>query len=259
MLPLLIDLDGVLRIDGKPASGAKEFTAWIHHRNVKACILSNSTRLPPSAIVSFFEANNTSLSGIQVHTALLAAHDYVKERFKSISVFCDDLSKGVFDDIVQNDTPEAVVVGDLGKGWDYDAMNRIFNMAMGGAEIIAMQMNKFQKEEGKLTLDAGPFIAAIEYATGKKATLIGKPSKIFFATALKKSGFNENADFIMLGDDLEADIQAAQNAGGKGMLLLTGKTTTAMLAASPIKPDFLAANLTEAMEMLSTLAPNFKL
>lgn len=250
MLPLLIDLDGVLRIDGRLARGAKKLLSVIQERKIPACILSNTTRLPADAIAAFFGKENISLSGIPVHTALLATHDYVMEKYKSAAVHCAALSKKVFDDIPQNELPEAVIIGDLGRQWSYDVMNDIFRQVMRGADLIAMHMNKFQKEEGRLMLDAGPFIAAIEYATGKKATLIGKPSKIFFTTALRKLKFNENSGFVMIGDDLEADIKAAQDAGGKGILVLTGKTSRDMLLKSSVRPDKVAANLDEVIHLL---------
>jgi ribonucleotide monophosphatase NagD (HAD superfamily) len=111
------------------------------------------------------------------------------------------------------------------------------------ADFIAMQKNKFWKPDGKtLCLDAGSFITAIEYATGKEALLIGKPSPIYFRTALKEIrskishqkkmalekalSFGEGLGeaFYMLGDDLETDINAAQALkGGKGILIYTGK------------------------------------
>ncbi len=123
--------------------------------------------------------------------------------------------KKIFADLLVDENPEAVIVGDLVDGWSYDILNEIFRDVYSGADLIAMQKNKFWKPDGKtLCLDAGSFIKAIEYATSKEALLIGKPSPIYFKAALKILG-EENSDFLMLGDDLETDIVGAQNDRGK--------------------------------------------
>ena len=54
----------------------------------------------------------------------------------------------------------------------------------------------------------------------------------------------------MLGDDLETDIIGAQKAGGKGILIYTGKTTYPLDKNSTIKPDYEVKNLTEIIELL---------
>ena len=129
-------------------------------------------------------------------------------------------------------------------------MNEIFNKVYSGVELVAMHKNKFWSPEGKLSLDAGAFINAIEYASGKTATLIGKPSAIYFQTALSLLGFPNGSDFIMIGDDIDSDIIGAQQAGGKGILIYTGKTNYPLKEDSQIKPDFEAKNLTDIVEII---------
>jgi len=82
--------------------------------------------------------------------------------------------------------------------------------------------------------------------------LIGKPSPIYFKTALKILG-NENSSFYMLGDDLETDVNAAQKIGGKGILVYTGKTKFPLPADIKMKPDYEAKNLKEVITILKPL------
>jgi len=250
--PLLIDLDGVLRISGQLAHGGKEFIEFIQKSQISACILSNTTKLPTSVILDFFQENEIDLGEIQIQTALTTTHDYVKKNYATATVYCEKSAISVFDDIEKSEQPEAVVLGDLGAGWTYDVMNKIFNQVMNGADIIAMQVNRFGKNDnGQLYMDAGAFIASIEYATGKKAKLMGKPSPIFFHSALKKIGINPTKPFYMLGDDLNADIKAGQDAGGKSILIMTGKTNRQMLENSNVEPDFVVDNLKEVIKIIS--------
>jgi HAD superfamily hydrolase (TIGR01458 family) len=250
-LPLLIDFDGVIRLGDIPAPDAKEFFYFIEKKKIPACVISNTTLKTSSEIKTFFNNNNIDFN-ISAITASEAALQYAKDNYKSVKVYCIESIKKIFADILVDKNPEAVIVGDLVDGWSYDILNEIFRDVHSGADLIAMQKNKFWEPDGKtLCLDAGSFIKAIEYATSKEALLIGKPSPVYFKTALKMLG-NENSDFLMLGDDLETDIAGAQAIGGKGILIFTGKTKS-LSQGNDIIPVYTARNLLEVIKILDKL------
>jgi HAD superfamily hydrolase (TIGR01458 family) len=85
-----------------------------------------------------------------------------------------------------------------------------------------LQKNRYWRTETGLSLDAGPFVAALEYATGKSATIVGKPERDFFRLALEDLGLGPH-QVAMVGDDAEADVAGAQAAGLRGILVKTGK------------------------------------
>ena len=251
-LPLLIDFDGVIRLGNVPAPDAKEFFSFIEKKKVSACVISNTTLKTSSEIKDFFNDNNIEFN-IPAVTASEAALQYAKENYKRIKVYSIESIKKIFADLLVDENPEAIIVGDLVDGWSYDILNEIFRDVHSGADLIAMQKNKFWKPDGKtLCLDAGSFIKAIEYATSKEALLIGKPSPIYFKSALKMLG-EENSEFLMLGDDLETDIFGAQNIGGKGILIFTGKTQFLLPDSAKIKPTYEAKNLLEVIKILDKL------
>lgn len=87
----------------------------------------------------------------------------------------------------------------------------------------------FQRDDG-LALQAGPFVAALEFATGKTATVVGKPDWEFFHSAVEDaSGATGTSndlplgDFVMIGDDVIDDVQGAMRAGMRAILVKTGK------------------------------------
>ncbi len=251
-LPLLIDFDGVIKLGNKPAPDTKDFFDFIKKKNIPAFVISNSTLKTSDDIKEFFKKNNIEFN-IPSMTASEAALKYVADNYKRVKVYCIENIKELFTDFIVNENPEAVVVGDLADEWSYDILNEIFREVYAGADLIAMQKNKFWKPDGKtLCLDAGSFITAIEYATAKEALLIGKPSPIYFKTALKMLG-DENSSFFMIGDDLETDINAAQKIGGKGILVYTGKTKFPLPADVKMKPDYEAKNLFEVITILKSL------
>ena len=65
-------------------------------------------------------------------------------------------------------------------------------------------------------------MAALEYASGKTATVVGKPEPAFFETALQDLRL-EAKEVVMVGDDPESDVAGAQRAGLRGIQVKTGK------------------------------------
>jgi HAD superfamily hydrolase (TIGR01458 family) len=132
--------------------------------------------------------------------------------------------------------PEAILVGDLGDRWTYALMQEAFEYLMGGADFIALSRDRYWLHEGRLALDAGPFVAGLEYATNKVATVAGKPSPLFYHTALESLG-TSRSETAMVGDDLWSDVEGAQRAGLQGWLVRTGKYQESALHGSGIRPD----------------------
>ena len=86
-------------------------------------------------------------------------------------------------------------------------------------------------------LDAGAFVAGLEFAIGKQAAVAGKPSPAFYAAALSSLGLTPSRESVMVGDDLWSDVEGAQRAGLQGWLVRTGKYRDSALGTSGIKPD----------------------
>ena len=89
-------------------------------------------------------------------------------------------------------------------------------------QLYSLGKGKYYREYGELTLDVGPFAAALEFATEKTAKIVGKPSGEFFKTALADIGV-EAAEAVMVGDDIVSDVGGAQACGIQGVLVRTGK------------------------------------
>ncbi len=251
--PVLIDLDGVIRIGDKIADGAFELFNFLNRNNIPSCIISNSTRNTSREVIQFLNENGVTFT-VNAMTTVDATIRFLKEKNYHVSVYCIQNVQKEFEPFIEDENPDAVIIGDLGEGWTYPILNDIFRKVYDGAEIIAMQKNKFWQPEGKsLALDAGAFVAAIEYAAGKKATVIGKPSPLYFKSALKMLGYSEDNSFYMIGDDLENDIGGAQSIGGTGILVFTEKTKYPLLPDTKILPSFESQNLFSVLEVLEDI------
>jgi HAD superfamily hydrolase (TIGR01458 family) len=133
--------------------------------------------------------------------------------------------------------PDAVIVGDLAERWTYALMQEAFEYLMSGAALLALSRDRYWLAGDRLALDAGPFVAGLEFASGKKAVVAGKPSSAFYGAALESLGLTEPAAAAMVGDDLWSDIDGAQRAGAQGWLVRTGKFRESALNESGIRPD----------------------
>jgi HAD superfamily hydrolase (TIGR01458 family) len=137
----------------------------------------------------------------------------------------------------QKGTPDAVIVGDLAERWTYSLLQEAFEYVMSGAALVALSRDRYWLRGQRLALDAGPFVAALEFATGKAAIVAGKPSPGFYAAAIRSLGLHPAAPAAMVGDDLWSDIEGAQRAGLQGWLVRTGKFREEALRTSGIVPD----------------------
>lgn len=249
MKPLLIDLDGVLKIGNSPSPDAKELFGFIEVNKLPACILSNSTLRTSELISEFFNSHKIELK-IPAITAFDATLSYVKKNYRKVSVYCRNYLLHHFNGMIDEENPEAIVIGDIADKWNYRIINDIFKKVLAGADLVAMHKNKYWNPYGELLIDAGAFITGIEFASNKEAILIGKPSANFFKAALEKINCNIEKGFFMMGDDIENDILAAQMIGGTGILIYTGKTKFTPDSTVSKIPNYEAHSLKEVISII---------
>ena len=123
---------------------------------------------------------------------------------------------------LDRDRPNAVVVGDAAERFTYQRLNAAFRLLIDGAPLLAIATNRYFREADGLSLDAGPFVAALEYAAQAEAILFGKPAPAFFQAVLTDLG-TSSAETLMIGDDVEADVNGALSLGLQAVLVRTGK------------------------------------
>jgi HAD superfamily hydrolase (TIGR01458 family) len=138
-----------------------------------------------------------------------------------------------------------VVLGDLGERWTFALLQEAFEQLMAGAALVALSRDRYFRQGDRLALDAGPFVAALEYAAGVSAAVAGKPSPAFFEAAVRSLGLAADRSVAMVGDDLWSDVQGAQRAGLQGWLVRTGKFREEALRDSGIAPDRILSSVAD--------------
>jgi HAD superfamily hydrolase (TIGR01458 family) len=184
-----------------------------------------------------------------VTPAALAVTHCARQGYRRVAMVMNDDVKRDFAALEESDDAQAVIVGDLGDDFDYDVLNRAFRQVMAGAKLIALQKNRYWLRADGLSLDVGPFVAALEYATGREAYVVGKPSRGFFDEILRGLGMGPDAA-AMAGDDVESDVGGAMRAGLAGILVRTGKYRADAVCDSGVEPTVTVDSIADVPSLL---------
>lgn len=235
---LLLDLSGVVYVQDEAVPGAAEALARLREAKVPLRLVTNTTMRPRAAILGRLAGLGIEADPAELLTPATLARRHCERRgHESVSLLVVDELREDLEGLSEGGgRVDAVIAGDLGEGWDYAVLNDAFRRLMDGAELVALQKNRYWETAEGLSLDAGPFVAALEYASGREATLLGKPSAPFFELALSELGVGA-AEAAMVGDDVEADVGGALEAGLAGVLVRTGKFREELVRESGIEPS----------------------
>lgn len=242
---LLADMDGVWSVEDEPIPGAADALASLRSRGIPLRIITNTTTRTRDQLASGMRRMGLDVEEREIINAPTAAlHHLRTSGVRRVRLVVDDAIIGAFAEFEQSDPPEAVVIGDIGARWDYRLMSELFRRIVGGAEIVALHKGRYWQVKDGLSLDIGAFVAGLEYATGKTATVIGKPSPEMYRAALADLGLDAG-DVVMIGDDIHHDVAGAQAAGIRGVLVKTGKYREEMIARSGVTPDLTIDSIAE--------------
>jgi HAD superfamily hydrolase (TIGR01450 family) len=246
----VFDADGVLILKGEPLPGVVEALARLDDIGIPFRVVTNFSLAHRSTLAARFAARGTQIDPDRLITAASASAAYTADHFAGRPIFVIAAPDGLreFDGqrLVDADAAAdaagrpgeigAVVIGDGGEDLSFRNQDTAFRLIRGGSAFLAMHRNPWWITTNGPTLDAGAVVVGLEYATGRRATVLGKPSPEVFRQAL--TGLRADLgrrvparDVAMVGDDPDADVRAAQRVGMRGLLVLTGKTTADQLAA----------------------------
>ena len=153
------------------------------------------------------------------------------------------------------DRAEAVLLGgcdettEPNQVFSWMNLGRAFAELQMGADLYCLHKNKWWQTSRGPLLDAGAFVAGLEYATGVDATVLGKPSASYFAAALDALGAEPELTW-MVTDDLDADVRGAQAFGMRTALVRTGKFRPETLEGSNVVPEIVLSSVAQLPDWL---------
>lgn len=220
---VLFDLSGVLYIDDQAIDGAIDSIHALRQHGVPHCFITNTTRRSCVSIEQTLQQIGFDIRAEEIFTASSAALEYIcRNKLQPFTLVHKNL-RADFSSL-HTTQANAVLLGDAADDFNYDNLNQAFRVLMQHPDtrLLSMGYNRYFKEADGLSLDLGAFTSALEFASGKRAIILGKPSADFFQQAVSKLHCQAE-QVLMIGDDVESDVNGAIDAGLQGCLVKTGK------------------------------------
>ena len=218
---LLLDLSGVLYDGDEVIPGALDAIARAQASDLPLRFITNTSRKTGTRLLAHLRGLGFEVRDDQVFTAVDAARGWLRSR--GLRPYClvhRDIV-GEFADFDQRE-PDAVLIADAAEDFNYQNLNRAFQLCLAGAPLLGVGYNRCFKSGGEMLMDAGAFIRAVEFAADVEATIVGKPSPEFFHQVLATTGVAAGSA-LMVGDDVFGDVEGALQAGIPACLVRTGK------------------------------------
>jgi len=255
---VLLDIDGVLHVSGEPVPGAPEAVARLREDGHRLRFVTNNTTRARAALAADLQGIGVELDEDEIETTAAAAARALRgKRVLALTMHAlvGDL-EGV--ELVGEDA-DAVLLGGADETpetnlvFSYINLARAFHELEAGAELYCLHRNRWWQTKQGPMLDAGAFVAGLEYAAQAEATVLGKPSPSYFAAACEALDTDPELCW-MVGDDLDADIAGAQRFGMRTALVRTGKFRPDAVEMSRVRPDAIVSSIAHLPDWLEAHA-----
>jgi HAD superfamily hydrolase (TIGR01458 family) len=251
---ILLDIDGVLHVSGEPIPGAVDAVARLREQGHSLRFVTNNSTRPRALLAEELRLLGFDLEDHELQTTpRAAARELAGKRVLALTM------EAILPDLegieLVGDRADAVLLGgcdettEPNQVFSWMNLGRAFAELQMGAELYCLHKNKWWQTSRGPLLDAGAFVAGLEYATGVDATILGKPSPAYFAAALDALGAQPELTW-MVTDDLEADVRGAQSFGMRTALVRTGKFRPETLESSGLVPEIVLSSIAHFPEWL---------
>jgi HAD superfamily hydrolase (TIGR01458 family) len=238
---ILLDVDGVLHVSGEPIPGAAVAVARLRQAGHRLRFVTNNTTRSRRRLAEEIRSFGVELADEELQTTpVAAAHALAGKRVLALTM--PDIVEDLEGIELVGEGAEAVLLGGADETFETNQVFSYFNLARAfaelqdGAELYCLHKNRWWQTARGALLDAGAFVAGLEYAAEIEATVLGKPSAAYFAAALDALDADPALTW-MVGDDVEADVAGATAAGLRTVLVRTGKFRPDAVEEARIKPD----------------------
>jgi HAD superfamily hydrolase (TIGR01458 family) len=254
MAAILLDVDGVFHVSREPIAGGAEAVERLREAGHRIRFVTNSTTQTRAALAEELRGMGIALEDEELQTTPRAAAAKLKGRrvlALTMHAIVGEL-EGI--ELVGEDA-EAVLVGGADETpetnlvFSYMNLARAFHELEGGAELYSLHKNRWWQTKHGPALDAGAFVAGLEYATQIEATVLGKPSTAYFEAALQALDADAGMTW-MVGDDIESDVAGAQAHGMRTVLVRTGKFRPDAVEAMRVRPDGIISSIAQLPDWL---------
>lgn len=250
MTAILLDIDGVLHVSGEAVPGAADAIQALREEGHRLRFVTNNTTRARDLLAEDLRSIGFDLEGEDITTTPLAAGKLLQGK-RVFALVMSSIRPDLADYVeLVDDGADAVLLGgadesaETGEVFSWENLNRAYAELRDGARLVCLHKNRWWQTARGPLLDAGAFVAGLEYAAGVEAEVVGKPTPAYFEAALAEVDARP-AETIMVGDDVEADIGGAKAIGMRGVLVRTGKFRPAALREADPQPDAVVDSLAD--------------
>lgn len=249
---LIIDMDGVLWRDSEPIGDLPFIFNKLRSSGLKFILATNNATRTVKEYHEKIQKFGVTLEDWQVITSAEATGIFLNHKYS------DELNAYVIGQpslketlrfyginvIDETATDVDVVVASLDYALTYEKLKHATLLVHSGCELIGTNSDAtFPTPEG-LIPGSGTVIGALEIATQRQATMIGKPEPLLYQMALDRLNL-ESREVLGIGDRLETDIAGAQAAFIHTALVLTGVSTQEQAECYHPSPEIISTSFTE--------------
>ncbi len=242
---LILDVDGVLYHAGQAIPGAAEALEEFRRRGYPFRLLTNITRRSRATLARDLQRMGLPVEAGEVLTASYLTAQYLRQHGRPrtwVLLDGDALEEFAGLELVEEGAA-CVALGDMAAKFTYELLNRVLRVLWDGADFVVMQADPYDLGKNGPTVNVGGWLALLERASGRRATLVGKPSPICYQMALAELGVTAE-QALGVGDRVESDVAGGRAAGMRTVLLRTGHFRPQDLEG-PVQPDLILDSLAD--------------
>ena len=247
---ILFDLNGTLYEKGIALDGVNETIEQFRHRKYNLSFITNTDGRSEIDVYQRVLKKGIDIRKEELYTPVTAVKQYIKQNNNKTFYplvhddVINDLQNLKYDDI----KPDYIIIGDFCDKLSYKEINKVFRMIKNGAQIVALSKTLWYIDAEGYNINTGSFVKMFEIACDKEAILMGKPAKMFFEMALKRTD-SKPENTLIVGDDIKTDIMGAKRLKAKSVLVRTGVFEEKVLKRIGFKPDFIIDNINELIKL----------
>ncbi|GGB23066.1 HAD-IIA family hydrolase [Puia dinghuensis] len=248
----LIDMDGVIYKGSEPIPGAVEFINRLRDKGYPFLFLTNNSQRTNRDVCYKLRKMGFNVTDEDIFTCAMATARYLASRKENGTAYVIG-EGGLLTELhnigysIVDDHPDYVIIGE-GRTIMLESVDKAINMILGGAKLIATNLDpNCPVAGGKYRAGCGAFVAMLEFATGRQAFSVGKPSPVMMRMARKILGLSTD-ETIMIGDTMGTDILGAGSMGFTTVLTLSGVTQESDLAQFGYAPDFIIHSVRDLLD-----------
>jgi len=251
----LIDMDGVIYSGMDLIPGADIFIKRLLKEDIPFIFMTNNSQRSRRDVVDKLAPLGIEVEEKHIFTSAIATARFLARQKPNGTAFVlgeggllTSLHKNGLSLVSQK--PDFVVVGE-GRNFTLEMANTAVEMVLGGAKLIATNLDPSPKKKGWSNLGIKAIVRMIEEASGRNAFSVGKPSPVMMRAARKKLGLATD-ETVIIGDTMNTDILGGIQMGYKTILTLSGVTKKDDLIQYAFKPD-MVINSVEGLKITDAL------